>query len=174
MNKKVKYAALAAALLLFFASTLALFFEIRYPVAYYGEIKDACKRHGLDEELIMSVIWTESKFDAQARSSAGAIGLMQLMPDTAKWCADMNGELFSTEMLTDGAYNIRLGTYYFKYLVDKFDDEKIALAAFNAGEGNVSRWLQDGGKIEFKETERYVNTVLKTKNIYKIKLKWLK
>lgn len=151
-----------------------LFFEIRYPVRYYEIVKRECDKYELPYDLVMSVIWTESRFDEKARSGAGAMGLMQLMPNTAKWCAEMLGVDFSTEMLTVGEYNVKLGTYYLKYLTDRFGDAENVLAAYNAGEGNVGLWQKNGEGIAFKETEQYVDVVLKTRKIYKYKLKLLK
>lgn len=173
MNNKTKYTAVFAVITAILA-TIMLFFEVRYPVFYYESVRKECDKYGLPYGLVMSVIWTESKFDEKARSGAGATGLMQLMPDTARWCAEMLGEDFSTEMLTVGEYNVKLGTYYLKYLTDRFGDVKIALAAFNAGEGNVSLWQKNGEGIVFNETKKYVDTVLKTQKIYDFKLKMLK
>ena len=143
----------------------------RYPVKYESEIKSAAAENGLADELVAAVVWTESGFDAGARSRRGASGLMQLMPATAKWCADVLGVEYEEEMLFDAKYNIRLGTFYLKYLYEKFGDERLALAAYNAGEGNVMKWLDAGLKeFPFKETANYVERVANAKYVYAVRL----
>ncbi|HEX6640624.1 MAG TPA: lytic transglycosylase domain-containing protein, partial [Thermoanaerobaculia bacterium] len=100
-------------------------------------------------ELIAAVVQAESRFKPTARSGAGAVGLMQLVPKTGRWMGARD--------LTNPAQNIAAGAKYLKYLNDRFDgNETKVIAAYNAGEGNVKRF---GGVPPFKETRSYVNKV---------------
>ncbi len=140
--------------------------QIRYPRKYESIIREYSQSNNVEYELIQSVIWTESKFKKDAVSRAGAIGLMQLMPATAEWCASLCGVTYDEKKLTEPDYNIRLGTFYLKYLLDMFD-AKDAVAAYNAGQGNVSKWLSQGlNEYPFKETRDYVHRVFSAKKIY--------
>jgi len=113
-------------------------------------IEDAAKIADVPAALIEAVITAESAFNPLAISRTGAVGLMQLMPATAK--------RFGVKDRTDPAQNILGGAKYLKFLLAKFDDEKLAIAAYNAGEGNV---MKHGNKIPpFAETQKYVPKVL--------------
>lgn len=142
-----------------------------FPVKYIDTIKKYSNEYNLDEHLIMAVIRTESKFKADAESKKGAKGLMQLKEDTANWCALQFGIPYNGD-ITDPEINIRIGCAYLRYLIDKFGSVETALAAYNAGEGNVSEWLESQGSstnlsdIPFGETQRYVELVLKREKIY--------
>jgi soluble lytic murein transglycosylase len=93
------------------------------------------------------------------------MGLMQLLPDTFTWIRDEKlGENIDQEAILDATTNIRYGTYYLAYLLERFDDLHIALAAYNAGEGRVAEWLEDDptlDRIPFPETRSYVDKVLR-------------
>ena len=142
------------------------FLYIYFPHKYSNEICAACREFGVDENLVRGVIHTESKFRPAAQSSAGAVGLMQLMPSTALWVAETIGEPALALTLTDPAANVRLGTAYLKYLLDKYP-LRDALAAYNAGEGNLMKWRAEGRETYgFKETRDYVKRVLRAKKIY--------
>jgi len=113
------------------------------------------------------VIYQESKFDAHARSSSGAIGLMQLLPDTARGiAARTGGKTFVVDDLLNPEINVRYGAWYLRHLLDRYGDEATALAAYNAGQTNVDRWRREGGGIEFAETRHYVKRVQELKVIY--------
>ncbi len=87
------------------------------------------------------MIYQESKFDADARSDRGAIGLMQLLPETAKGiAARTGGSQFRVSDLYDPEINVRYGAWYLRHLLDKYGSERLALAAYNAGQANVDRW----------------------------------
>ena len=117
--------------------------------------------------LLAAVIYRESKFDARARSSSGAIGLMQLLPDTAKGIAvHTGGSRFRVADLYDPEINVRYGAFYLRRLLTKYGDMRLALAAYNAGQANVDEWRADGKGIAFAETREYVDSVLKTRDIY--------
>jgi peptidoglycan lytic transglycosylase len=139
----------------------------RYPLRYESIVRGHARNYDLDAPLLAAVIYQESKFDAHAKSSSGAIGLMQLLPATAKGIAARTG---GTAFVVDDLYvpelNIRYGAWYLRHLLDKYRDEREALAAYNAGQANVDRWLAEGGGIEFAETRHYVDRVLELRRIY--------
>ncbi len=140
--------------------------RVRYPVKYTSEIVAACNEFGVDEKLVRAVIWTESKYRKNAESKAGAKGLMQLMPSTARFSAGLCGEEFDESEMKEPRVNIRLGVCYLAYLLNKFD-EKNAVAAYNAGEGNVKKWIEESrDEYPFKETRDYVKRVYSAKKIY--------
>ena len=110
----------------------------------------------MPEHLVYSVIKVESGFDKDAASSKGACGLMQLMPETYAWLADINksghGDIFDPEE------NIKYGTFYLSLLYRKYNNWTYALCAYNAGTGNVDKWLKsEPFTVPFAETENYVN-----------------
>lgn len=119
--------------------------EIPFGSIIYNE----ARKNNISPELVAAVAHTESKFKPTARSGAGAIGLMQLVPRTGRWLGATN--------LTDPAQNIMAGAKYLRYLTDRFNgDQQKALAAYNAGEGSVRRF---GGVPPFRETRNYVQRV---------------
>ena len=123
------------------------FFQTQVP--FGSIIYSEAKKNNLSPELVAAVVHTESKFVPTARSGAGAVGLMQLVPKTGRWLGARN--------LTDPAQNIMAGAKYLRYLVDRFGgNEQKAIAAYNAGEGNVRRF---GGVPPFRETRNYVSRV---------------
>ncbi len=143
-----------------------------YPLKYEEAIKKYSEMYSIDEHLIMAIISVESKFRENAVSTKGAKGLMQLKDETALWCM----ENFNIEDSGDkNDLNINLGCAYFRYLTDKYKGyTDTALAAYNAGEGNVSLWLESQGNdsvvlvdIPFGETKKYVEKVNKRFKIYK-------
>ena len=141
--------------------------QLRYPLAYEHVIRGHAENYDLDPALLAAVIYRESKFDADARSSSGAIGLMQLLPDTAKGIAvHTGGKEFVVEDLYDPEINVRYGSFYLRRLLRKYDDERLALAAYNAGQANVDRWIEEGGEIQFPETRQYVDEVLELRDVY--------
>jgi soluble lytic murein transglycosylase len=118
--------------------------------------------------LLAAVIEQESKFDASARSSAGAVGLMQLQPATAKGIAKFtDGSRFVLSDLGDPEINVRYGAWYLHHLLQKYDDERLALAAYNAGQQNVDRWRAAHEGIQYSETRAYVDRVERLKDIYR-------
>lgn len=113
------------------------------------------------------MIEQESKFNANARSSAGAIGLMQLQPATAEGIAiRTGGKKFVLSDLYNPEINVRYGAWYLRHLLDRYKNERTALAAYNAGESNVDRWRRTGGGVRFPETRAYVSRVERLKGIY--------
>jgi soluble lytic murein transglycosylase len=144
--------------------------EVALPLHHEDIIRQQAAEKDVPADLIAAVIYAESKFRDQT-SSAGARGLMQLTPATAQHIADVsNGINFRVDDLSDPDVNIRYGTFYLHYLIQKFGDNEIAaLAAYNAGETNVAAW---GGSslslddIPFPETRDYVENVLEKRDEY--------
>ena len=161
-------AATAAAVLYVDRSQPAWYERLRYPLHYSEYVRVHARENHLDPALLAAVIYQESKFDTGARSSSGAIGLMQLTPTTARGIAiRTGGSAFRTADLYDPEINIRYGSWYLHDLFLKYKDEKLVLAAYNAGQGNLDRWLARHQPIEFAETRAYVQRVEKLKRIYR-------
>jgi soluble lytic murein transglycosylase len=160
-------AALAAAVLYVEETKPAWYGKIRYPLAYEHVIRGHAQNYELDAALIAAVIYRESKFDADARSRSGAIGLMQLLPDTARGIAvHTGGRDFVVEDLLDPEINVRYGSFYLRRLLRKYEDERLALAAYNAGQANVDEWLAADGEIAFAETRQYVDEIVELRDVY--------
>jgi len=142
--------------------------KYRYFVEYYSAV------YSLDTNLVYAVIKAESNFEAEALSSKNAKGLMQITGSTGKWAAELMGnEYFEDYMLFDPETNIEMGCWYLKRLINNYDDVDTALAAYNAGSGNVSSWIREGGtgeldteSIPFAETKKYIERVNKYMKIY--------
>jgi soluble lytic murein transglycosylase len=139
-----------------------------YPLRYEQIVRGHARNYQLDPALLAAVIYQESKFKADARSRSGAIGLMQLLPATAQGIAvHTGGTRFRTSDLYNPEINVRYGAWYLRHLLEKYGDERTALAAYNAGQDNVDRWRADGGGIRFRETRAYVSRVEELKGIYR-------
>lgn len=146
-----------------------------YPLLYEKEIIEYATKNNVSAAMVAAVIKNESHFVASAVSNSGAVGLMQIMPETAEWIAkEMGWQDFDKKLLSEPAANIRLGCWYLSELEHEFENEKAALAAYNAGRGQVKEWLDNGiwdgkdlNKIPFDETRRYVDNVLADKKKYK-------
>ena len=148
---------------------------VAFPIKYKPLIRTAANEHGVDKTIIASVINAESKFKKDAVSKKGAVGLMQIMPSTGEFIAEMMG--IDDYNLLDEQTNIEMGTFYLRYLLDKFVDLKTALMAYNAGEGNVTNWIANGlgsdNKLEkspYPATNKYVEKVLNGMNMYKFRV----
>jgi soluble lytic murein transglycosylase len=151
--------------------------EITLPLRHEDIIRQQAAQKGLDPALIAAVIYQESKFEDR-RSSAGALGLMQLLPDTAHFIArKTGGTRFTTEDLSTPQINIAYGSWYLRYLLQRYDGDKtLAVAAYNAGEHNVDTWIEKAGgqsnfnptrDIPFPETRGYVASVLSKQKQYR-------
>ena len=149
-----------------------------YPYKYRGLVEHYSHLYGVDSNLAASVILAESKFDDEVHSHRGAIGLMQLMPDTAEWIAgELEDENFTVQALHDPELNIRYGIWYLASLEEEFHyNDALALAAYNAGRGNVQEWMNLYGwdkdfdninEIPYLETRAYVAKVLAAKRKYR-------
>jgi soluble lytic murein transglycosylase len=169
--------AVAAICLGFLADLIITCFEKNaYPQDYAEYVTVYAEKYGVPEELVYAVIRTESDFDSGAVSSAGAVGLMQLMPQTFKWLTDeILFEHMESGMIYDPETNIRYGTYYLSRLYDRYGNWEVALAAYNGGPGNVDKWLEndryadgEGGlkRIPFRETRHFVARVTDAREMY--------
>ncbi len=139
-----------------------------YPLEYKQIVRGHARNYNLDPALLAAVIYQESKFKADAKSSSGAVGLMQLLPDTAKGIAiHTGGTKFTVDDLYDPEINVRYGAWYLRHLMQKYRAETVALAAYNAGQDNVDRWRKAGQGIQFAETRAYVDRVEELKKIYR-------
>jgi soluble lytic murein transglycosylase len=139
-----------------------------HPLRYEQIVLGHADHYKLDPALLAAVIYQESRFRADARSSSGAIGLMQLMPATAQGIADhTGGSRFKLSDLDDPEINVRYGAWYLSHLMKKYDSERLALAAYNAGQRNVDNWLASGKGIAFPETRAYVKHVEELKKLYR-------
>jgi len=147
------------------------------PLRHENAIRAQAQDKRLDPSLIAGVIYAESKF-SDSTSSAGALGLMQLLPSTAHFIAGRSGgTAFTTEDLSTPDINIAYGSWYLRYLLDRYDDDEVlALAAYNGGMGNVDRWVAEAGArgerldvadIPFPETRAYVGRVLDARRDYR-------
>jgi len=146
----------------------AWYARLWYPLRYPAIVRTYAQQQRLDPALLAAVIETESKFNANARSSAGAIGLMQLTPATAEGIAQYtHGSKFHLSDLTNPDINVRYGTFYLRRLLDKYHDERLALAAYNAGQANVDGWLAAHEGIQFSQTRAYVDKVESLKTLYR-------
>ena len=142
--------------------------RLRHPLHYRAIVEGHARNYDLDPALLAAVIYQESKFRADARSKSGAIGLMQLLPSTAHGIAlHTGGSKFRTSDLYVPELNVRYGAWYLRHLLDKYGDERTALAAYNAGQENVDRWRAAGSGIAFAETRAYVDRVEHLKRLYR-------
>lgn len=143
--------------------------RLTHPLEYRAEIRASAQEYGVEPALVAAVIRTESRFDPEVESHRGARGLMQLIPVTADFIStrgDISGDYRDPET------NIRMGTWYLRYLMDRYDgDLRLALAAYNSGPGQVDSWLSDeefdvSRDIPFAETRDYVTNVQESRRVY--------
>jgi soluble lytic murein transglycosylase len=143
--------------------------RITHPLKYEETIQSAAQENGVEPALVAAVILKESRFNPEVESSRGAYGLMQIQPETARFISERSG------IGSDYRYpkaNIRMGTWYLGYLQDRYhEDERLVLAAYNSGEGQVDAWHTDENfdinhDIPFKETQEYVENVLEARDTY--------
>src|SRR5207248_3301455 len=142
-----------------------------YPIYYQQEIKQSAENHNIDPFLIAALIRVETNYQYHLESKKGAIGIMQLMPDTAMWIVESsNAGPHSMDDLVKVDININLGAWYISWLTKHYNGNLLyAIAAYNAGQGNVNKWKQsqtwDGteagiNQIPFGETRHYVQRIL--------------
>ena len=182
ISKKILIACAAAAILLllgYFALSRGydFFMKKAYPLQYTDIVAKEATANGLDPALVYSVIKAESNFDPDARSHAGAVGLMQMTPDTFEWVqTKLKSDTKYTEKdLYTPEVNIRYGCKLLAMLLEKYSRKTTALSAYNAGIGTVNAWLKnpniskDGAvldNIPYEETKKYVDAVLKNYDNY--------
>jgi len=158
---------------------LELYLPFAYPMKFSEIVEASAAEHGLDKYLIYAVIKTESGFNPEAVSTAGARGLMQIMPDTFEWIRDYRLREVSEDLSFDDMFvaenNVLYGAYLIAYHMKSYNDIDCSLAAYHAGNGEVNKWLQDSkyssdGRtlhtIPIPETSHYVNKVNKAYQTY--------
>ena len=170
MKKLFIFIVFLLVVILLVAYILPQLMQLLYPHPYAEQVKQLAEEYALDEALIYAVIRTESGFDEQAQSKAGAQGLMQLMPATAEWIAkkadlgEIEGRLFEPEL------NMRLGCWYLTWLRNYYNgDIRQALIAYNAGLSNVDGWIAEGvtfDNLPFKETADFLNRIETSTKVY--------
>jgi len=152
--------------------------KLALPLNHAEVIREQAAEKHINPALIAAVIYAESKFDPRP-STAGAEGLMQILPDTAQYIAHLSGGTrFVASDLATPSINVAYGSYYLRYLLDHYDgDEMLALAAYNAGLANVDSWVAHAGAaghrltmdaIPFTETRAYVHRVLDAQRAYRL------
>lgn len=148
-----------------------------YPQKYSEYVEKYALEYGVDSMLVYAIIKAESNFKPNIKSSSNAMGLMQLLDETAKETAKKIGIDYTEGCLYDPETNIRLGIKYYSELLEEYDNNyMLALTAYNAGTGNLKKWIEqgiinpDGSNIEdipYKETNNYVRKIVRDYNIYK-------
>lgn len=151
--------------------------RFRHPLAYESLVRSTAATYDVDPALLAAVIASESAFDAEAVSPVGAVGLMQILPSTGESIANRRGIAdFDPATLPDPAVNLDLGSWYLRDLIDKYADHpqslELALAAYNAGQGNVDAWVEvtpvgEVVEIPYPETRAYVEKVVRLEHIYR-------
>jgi soluble lytic murein transglycosylase len=172
----VRILVVASALLLVVAGAAAWivdaqpdwYLRTRYPLEYEQVIRAYAEERRLDPTLVAAVIYAESRFDPNVVSDAGAVGLMQVLPETGRFIARSTGGTGFVEAdLRDPDVNVRYGTWLLDYLRRRYDgDVETALAAYQAGPANVDEWRRTGSGIQFPETQAYVDEVTRVRQIY--------
>jgi soluble lytic murein transglycosylase len=154
-------------------------FALRYPTPYKADVESAARQNSLDPALVYGLARQESRFVSNIVSSAGAVGVMQLMPRTARWVAKQSGLNAPSTQLDDPALNIDLGAHYLRYVLDKLDGlPALGAAAYNAGPGRAQAWrgavpLEGAIYVEtipFNETRDYTKKVLANAMFYQARL----
>jgi soluble lytic murein transglycosylase len=153
-------------------------FAQRFPTPHHDALSAAARQWDMDEALVYGIIRQESRFMPEAKSRAGATGLMQLMPSTARWVARQISVTYRPAMLTVPETNLQMGTYYFKRVLDDLGSPVLATAAYNAGPGRARRWRDERPMesavyietIPFNETRDYVKKVLTNAWYYRHRL----
>ena len=156
----------------------AWYARLWYPLHYERTIVEAAGRNGLEPALVAAVIQAESGFVPDSRSSQGAVGLMQVLPATARFVAEgPRRPSPPPDRLEDPHVNIAYGTRYLRYLIDRHGSVPLALAAYNGGEANVDRWVTEAeaagrtlrvpDDVPFPETRAFVERVLELRGVYR-------
>jgi soluble lytic murein transglycosylase len=151
--------------------------HVLFPIDYWPLLKGHAQAKGLDPYIVAALVAQESTFDAGIRSSANAIGLMQMLPSTGRrYARKMGIRPFSERTLTNAETNVKLGTQYYTDLIERFGAAHLALASYNAGEHRVQRWVNETpdlpqdefiDNIPFPETQNYVKRILGTAEDYR-------
>lgn len=176
IGKVIGYILLAILLVIVLSYGIIAYQTSRTKIDYQDEITEVSEEFNIDPLLTASIVKVESDFDNNAQSHQGAQGLMQLLDDTARHAAEVIDMDYYPEKLNDINYNLKLGVGYYNYLIKYYNNQKLALAAYNGGVGNVDKWIKEGildkenpdiSKIPFEETRQYVTKVESTYDVYK-------
>lgn len=176
IGKVIGYILLAILLAIVLSYGIIAYQTSRTKINYQDQITETSENFNIDPLLTASIVKVESDFDNDAQSHQGAQGLMQLLDDTARHSAEVIGMDYYPEKLNDIDYNLKLGVGYYNYLIKYYNNQKLALAAYNGGVGNIDKWINDGildkenpdiSKIPFEETRQYVTKVESTYDVYK-------
>ena len=170
-KKTILWVSVVLGLLILLAIFSALYYFLYVPKRYRQEAERAALNFQIDKNLVLAVMKVESNFNKKAVSRVGAVGLMQIMPQTANF---INASLQQNLDIHNYKDNIKMGAWYLQYLKNKFTDTRSVLAAYNAGEGTVQKWLAQSditinGRLEnipYKETANYVKKAEKFYSIY--------
>jgi len=159
------------ALTLIFYFSYKIFMRLAYPLKYKQLIVKAAGDHQVDKYLVLAIIREESRFKEDSVSSKGALGLMQLMPKTAKWISAQRGLSHKQAELFEPKVNIDHGSWYFSYLSKRYKKQELSLAAYNSGTSVLDRWMKANPQANLKdfvfpETRNFVARVTKTQKIY--------
>ena len=177
-NKRKKLLSIIIFILIIIAIIIVareLMMKQLYNKEYSEYVSKYSQEYGVEEELVYAIIKAESNFNPDAVSHQNAQGLMQLMYATAEEVAQKNGIQLTEENILDPEININIGTKFISELLKKYECMEVALAAYNAGSGNVDKWIKDGviksdgsdiENIPFKETNTYVRKILRDYKIY--------
>ncbi|MDD5264863.1 MAG: lytic transglycosylase domain-containing protein [Candidatus Bipolaricaulis sp.] len=167
--KRIAIALTAAAAVLYAGLVVV---RVLYPIGYVDLVRASADAEGLDAATLCSLIRAESRFHPDAVSPRGAIGLMQIMPETGAWIAERMGVPgFDARRLLDPETSIRFGAWYLRFLLDRFGKLDVALMAYHAGPTRVQGWLASG-EVPFSGTRAYVERVLHAIPIYRTALRW--
>ena len=185
MNKKVKTSFritficvfLISCMIAIFSVSYKSFLKMIYPLKYKEYVNVMSEKYGVDESLIYAIMKAESNFNPNAESKAGARGLMQIMPDTFDWLQmEKDGIHMDESYLYDPCTNIEYGVFFISILLNKYDNDNVAICAYNAGMGTVDKWLMDINlsddrrtiyHIPYGETRIYQKEVLFNRKMYR-------
>ena len=173
-------------ILIILLSIYFVFFKVRidkvimkkiYPLKYTEYVEKYSREYNIDKYLVYAIIKAESNFNENAKSNSNAIGLMQIMESTAIETAQKMGQVITEEDLFKPDLNIKIGLKYYSTLLEKYENNyQMAIIAYNAGIGNVDKWIQDGiiekdgsnlENVPFKETNNYLRKIVRDYEIYK-------
>ncbi len=175
MNTKIKFILTIIIITIIIICLNKPMLKFIYQKDYEEYVNKYSKEYGVEENLIYALIKVESNFNPNAISKKNAQGLMQLMYDTAQEISDKDGIKLTQDSILEPDTNIKLGTQYIATLIEKYNCIEIALAAYNAGIGNVDKWLKSGiiqsngsdiENIPYKETNSYVRKIMRDYKIY--------
>ncbi|QAT42938.1 lytic transglycosylase domain-containing protein [Aminipila luticellarii] len=176
-QKKNKFMIFLVIIFILFAAK-GIVYDLSYPILYKDYVVKYSKEYNVDPYFLLAVIKTESRFDKNAKSHKGAVGLMQLTESTAEWIAESIGmENFTADDLYNPEINIKMGSWYIDNLRKEFGTTELILAAYNAGRGNVKKWTEnsliaengeDFHNMPYDETVKYIKKVKFNEKMYRI------